>query len=52
MIITCKCYRCKKCHKALILGDLDDSEDGVGKVCVNTKSCAERIEKKVLQQNI
>jgi hypothetical protein len=43
--------KCKKCHKVLNVAYLKDREDGVGKVCVDSKSCVERIEKTVMQDN-
>ena len=39
--------KCKKCHKVLNIAELKDNEegagDGVGKICIDRKSCEERV---------
>lgn len=39
--------KCKKCHEVLNIAELIDSADGVGKVCNDSKTCVERISKKL-----
>ncbi len=34
--------KCKKCNKAMEVSKLKKSEDGVGKICVDSESCKER----------
>jgi len=35
--------KCKKCHIVSNISELKNNENGEGKICIDTKSCEERV---------
>jgi len=45
MIVIVEHSKCKKCGATLHINDLKDSKEDVGKICLDSNACKDRIAK-------